>query len=506
MKLFIAIPLILLLDIQVSGQTTFQKIYSSPDGAYIYSADPLNDGGYIFTMYPNSLTRTDSLGNIVWAKKFSSYNSNEDLTCRSAIQTLDSGFLMCTSAQLSLTTIYNLYITKLNAAGDTSWVRYFSNYVLGLPLQNADSTFTIYGAWNNSLSTYMMLMKLNTSGDTIWKKFIGHDATCLTALIMPDHGYLLGGVVGYTNNDAFLVRTDSNGDTLWAKAFSTSYEDDIWSVCLGPDSSIFAAVTNHDNFGSHSDFSIIRLNYDGDTVWTRSYSGNHLLTVRKIFATNDSALVVMGTDYLNGTHRYFSAKLNTTGDTIWTWKQDTSSSLSPHSGGITSMNGIFFAGLGSTSGTSGGILAKGDSAGTIPCINEKLNLTISHPGYQEIKGQFAMVTGGFTIYSPGLQEGLLNLTVTDCNNIQGFSPEDFQGHHLIYPVPTSDFLNIVSENEFMVKVEVLNTSGVSELVQTLPASENRNTTRINVVHLMPGIYFLQIESKDKIYRMKFMKG
>jgi alpha-tubulin suppressor-like RCC1 family protein len=71
----------------------------------------------------------------------------------------------------------------------------------------------------------------------------------------------------------------------------------------------------------------------------------------------------------------------------------------------------------------------------------------------------------------------------------------------IYPTPVNDLLNIrIPDNETIADVRITDLSG------RIVLGESSKISQINVGTLLPGMYFLQIQSEYRRYRIKFLKN
>jgi hypothetical protein len=107
-------------------------------------------------------------------------------------------------------------------------------------------------------------------------------------------------VVGYTKsfgaggNDVYLVRVDSTGDTLWTRTYGGSGWDYGYSVDETMDGG-FVVAGYSNSFGSGSyDVYLVRVDSEGDTLWTETYGGlggDYGYSVQQIM---DGGLIVTG--------------------------------------------------------------------------------------------------------------------------------------------------------------------------------------------------------------------
>ncbi|MFH1160681.1 MAG: hypothetical protein V1733_07020, partial [bacterium] len=92
----------------------------------------------------------------------------------------------------------------------------------------------------------------------------------------PDLGYIICGYTrsfGAADYDGYIIRTDESGDTVWTKVIGGPGYDATYSVALTDDNGFLVCGT-YFHPGSHSDIWLIRLNPDGDTLWTKQFGGS----------------------------------------------------------------------------------------------------------------------------------------------------------------------------------------------------------------------------------------
>jgi predicted secreted protein len=138
-----------------------------------------------------------------------------------------------------------------------------------------------------------------------------------------DNGYSVqqtsdGGfvVAGYTQSfgaggrDAFLIRTDAYGDTLWTRTYGDSSYEVARSVQQTADDGFIVAGNGWGIFGN-GDSWLLRVDAQGDTLWTRRYEGDRVVSVQQ---TSDSGFMVavFKDDYL------WFIRTDAQGDTLWT--------------------------------------------------------------------------------------------------------------------------------------------------------------------------------------------
>jgi hypothetical protein len=147
------------------------------------------------------------------------------------------------------------------------------------------------------------LMKVNSYGDTLWTRWYGGPAYEIINSVKQtaDGGYILvGTTMSYVSGgvNAFMViKTDAFGDTLWSRSYQGS--------CSGAQNSSegFDAEVLADGYllvgkswafqPSYYGSLVIRLNLNGDTLWSKIYKlGGGAISVKK---TSDGGFAIAQT-------------------------------------------------------------------------------------------------------------------------------------------------------------------------------------------------------------------
>lgn len=139
----------------------------------------------------------------------------------------------------------------------------------------------------------------------------------------PDGGYLLAGFTETTivdDMDMYIVKTDNNGDTLWTKHYGGPEPEYSYLMLSLPNEQYFV-IGYSQSFGN-GDYNtyLIKINSDGDTLWTRNYGGWGNEDGREIVATADGNYVFTGTSNSQNFSNYdiYLTKIDPDGNVIWT--------------------------------------------------------------------------------------------------------------------------------------------------------------------------------------------
>jgi hypothetical protein len=125
-----------------------------------------------------------------------------------------------------------------------------------------------------------------------------------------DGGFILTGTsnsFGKGGSDIYVVKTDQYGNEEWHKTFGDSLNDEGNSIQVTSDGG-YILLGTFNSHGDSTDFYAIRLDGNGDTIWTRKY-GSTLYNEKGISVntTADNGFIMAGTtnnDSLGATDLY----------------------------------------------------------------------------------------------------------------------------------------------------------------------------------------------------------
>ena len=208
------------------------------------------------------------------------------------------------SQQITFSKVYNF---------DTTSVAYSV-------LQTLDTGYIVAGKINKK-NGEVWILKLNKYGDTLWTKTYGDSLADYANEIQntSDGGYIVAGgknhkvdmVNYYMYGDIWILKLDQNGDTLWTKTYGGPYNDDANSIKQNSDGGyIVAGVKNNYQINYLGDIWILKLDQNGDTLWTKELNfSNNLSEATSIIQTVEDDFIFTGTGCI--------VKLSNSGDTIW---------------------------------------------------------------------------------------------------------------------------------------------------------------------------------------------
>jgi hypothetical protein len=285
--------------------------------------------------------------------------SNEDYIV-DLVHASDGGLLMVAETESNKTGDVgvnhggsDVWMVKLNSNADTVWTRTMGGSNAEHPagaIATSDGGFVIasttysgnsgdvVGLPNGGWASDFWIIKLKSNGDTAWTRLAGtadqDQANCIAAT--PDGGIIIAGTTDPmgSSQDVFVMKLNSNGNTVWEKTYGGSYDDVTNAVAVAADGSVLLAVSTESdntgdvpvNHGSH-DAWIIKLNSNGDKLWSKMYGGDEEEFPASINSTSDGGCIIAGyslssqngdvTGKSHGNEDLWVLKLNAGGDISW---------------------------------------------------------------------------------------------------------------------------------------------------------------------------------------------
>ena len=160
--------------------------------------------------------------------------------------------------------------------------------------------FLLVGTTTTTDTTFgdVSMIWVNPSGDTIWTRQYGGsegesaEGVCET----PDGGFIVVGTTtsyGAGSGDVYALRTDSNGDTLWTRTYGGTGYDAGYGVDLAHGSG-YVITGVKDPGGGSADVYLVRIDDNGDTLWTNTYGGSEVDWAMRVRRTSDGGYIMAG--------------------------------------------------------------------------------------------------------------------------------------------------------------------------------------------------------------------
>jgi hypothetical protein len=496
-----------------TGQISFQvgnpylilsrDVKQTADHGYILGGQ-LNDSLCSICDYCGVL-KIDSLGREVWQKMYASAFGGYDSYTTSLFQSSDGNYVFsgCSYDGSSST---KMVISKINSSGNIIWSDEYAgtNGYARFPtyaLETKDGNYAMLGNQNFGFGISISLIKVRRIGNILWS--VNYDDTiqgfglCKSFTQTSDSGFIITGKVG--SNQCFLLKTDSVGNPMWYKRYSdTLYGNSGMDVKQTFDGG-YIVVCSDDIYGSVAAY-VIKTDANGDTLWTKAFTGVENHAGYSIEQTSDSGFIMCGAigDNNFNTQQVFLAKLDSSGDTLWTRIYGDSSPNNKVGYCVHQTNdgGYVIAGMNSIYSH----LIKTDMNGISPCNQLFRNTDIERHNGTVINGSVTVSTNMSQSSSLQLVTTINPWTISYCFSL-GYNemlPEE--NIFTIAPNPASDKIFINSSPVSVNQLKIFNTLGVLQF-------EIKNSkSEIDISSLADGIYFIQVQTEKNISIQKFIKA
>lgn len=169
---------------------------------------------------------------------------------------------------------------------------------------------------------FLTCLSIIVNGQTLFEKIYGGkgDQFGFGVAITPG-GYAVAGhtaLPGSLITDAWILYLDEAGDTLWTRTFGGSGIDDARSVIITGDSALVACGTYSHMAPFKADFYLLKINFEGDTLWTCNHFSALSAYGYSVAPATDGFILCGYADVDKSIPRMMMVRTNTTGDTLWT--------------------------------------------------------------------------------------------------------------------------------------------------------------------------------------------
>lgn len=188
-----------------------------------------------------------------------------------------------------------------------------------------DQGYIVAGSTSTSGPSDAYLIRTDSLGIVIWSKYYGGPNIDILRSIelLNDSGFI---VAGYTNSfgnggyDGWVLRLDKNGDTLWTFTYGTNDWDFFYDVAVTSDSGFVFAGGTYGSGQGDEDMLYVKLDSLGNFQWMRTYGGLRQDEARSICVMPDSTFAACGWTHSLGDTLGDSWIMNLddlNGDTLW---------------------------------------------------------------------------------------------------------------------------------------------------------------------------------------------
>ena len=155
-----------------------------------------------------------------------------------------------------------------------------------------------------------------------WETHLGVslDAVGRSVLETADGGYIIAGDISANNGKVYLIKTDGNGIEQWFKTIGGTYLNRGFSLQETTDGGYIIAGLTYPSFNEEPDVYLIKTDDIGNTLWTKTYGGIDYDEGYSVQQTTDGGYIIAGNteSFGSGNRDVYLIKVNSQGDIIWT--------------------------------------------------------------------------------------------------------------------------------------------------------------------------------------------
>ena len=300
-----------------------QCVKQTQDSGYICCGYTRSGSSGNYDLY---IVRTNKFGDILWTKIMGGpgYDAGYSL-----VITPDNGFLICGTLFHPGKAHSDAWLVRLNPNGDTLWTK--SNFsttdseARSVQLTQSNG-FILTGTREDTTGTgHMFLMETDANGDSLWSRDYPYWPTSGGNSVIPtnDYGFLICGYIDRLfpewNRNLGLVKTNTQGDTLWTKQFGGLAYEMGWSVCENTLGGYLAAGYTTGFGATSGDFYFVKTSIIGELEWISHFGKTGLDIAYDVTTTSDLQYIATGNTAEQGSELQEASliKLDQDGDTLW---------------------------------------------------------------------------------------------------------------------------------------------------------------------------------------------
>lgn len=310
--------------IGADGSDHVTNIFQLDDGGYILGGTTQYFGG---SFNDNFYIRLNADGDTLWTKSWGDDGYSE--TVSEFIRTSDGGFFTIGNKTTSPYPA-QYFLLKLDEDCDSVWAAVHGDPTVQ---KGAVGVVEAYGGGylftgqcaSDDYGRQLFIIKTDSDGIISWEKYYGLEGTDTGySIVRADAGnYVITGQSPSFNGqqgnpDLFLMKIDSNGDSLWTRSYGGDAEDRGTRIRNTSDGGFIVAGYSK-SFGGdmYKDWYIVRTDADGDTFWTRVYDSGYEDVAMDVKELPDNAGFVVAGSMHYGQWDGCLLRLDANGDSLW---------------------------------------------------------------------------------------------------------------------------------------------------------------------------------------------
>jgi len=507
MKIRFLIPAFLVfIALNSFSQNVFQKVtgIGSPGNAYSFCVSA--DSTFV-SACSGSLVKTDTNGNVIWAKR----NLMPAMYKKSkVISQINGGYIVLYEMIANGYGSSDIMIFNTDSDGLIEWIRYYGTDYTDIPndiIEVPNGDFLVTGQTNSISHDDMdiLLMRINKTGDQFWQRTYGTTSEEDRAEKLINSSY--GGFVlaGKLAAGISILRTDEDGRIKWCNMYESGTLYDIIENPVNGD--LFVCGEIMPNLRGGNNIFVMQSDSSGNTKWAKIIGNNNNEIAYSISCNQDFSQVYIAGEYQADTSSAsdaFAACLNA-GDGSILWAKLYSSLQKDvfYDNAVYNSNSLINVGVSDCCDTAYRNIYMVKTAldgisgcneyDLIPMIDSNLIISPQPITLVSDSGELWVTS---TCYPPSLIS-YQQLTICTTESVEESSGQEL----IIYPNPAHNNVTVkshFSENEV---IELYNELG-SKIECSFNTSGKEKT--LNTAGLPRGVYLIKISDHQQTLTRKFI--
>ncbi len=412
----------------------------------------------------------------------------------------------------------DIFAIKINSSGDVLW-----SFVYGGDqddeakslFKTPDNKFIIVGNTKSFGSSDMsaLVLKIDEDGNQIWCNVNGALSVNYFNqgdLTIDDQYIFGGGTFNGSHTDNYLVKMSSSGGIIWSRRYGTIGADWISDIKATSDSGFIMAGISSENTAGDTDQCVIKIDSAGGLVWAYNYGTVGHDRSFSIIENSIKHFIICGYSNIDTSGSVINQlvldEIDSVGNVVWANIYGDSAQTYE---GYYVIPGIddgyaavgFSVAFGDPNGDA--LFLKTDDNGIAGCDEFPMILNRNPVTLTDSSGAFEQMVTLNTQAVDMIGKQYTNSYAQNCvyDNIKEFTNKNYTNSLAkLYPNPSEKLLTV--ETEFDNSIATI----FDQMGRTVYKQKfNDRKTTIDISSLSPGIYFIEILSKNNLSKNKFIK-
>lgn len=308
-----------LIKVDQQGTVIWARDFAGINGDDINDVIELSDGSLVFVggtssygagMIDALIMKTDSLGNLIWAKTFGDWWNDRFYIIKP--DGANGFYVIGTSTPPQAGN--HAIVCRLDASGNMIWSKAdpgWSGFAadLGidiLPLSSGNLAFADFCCGPLTIQLTVM----DPAGNLLWSNGYtpspgGSGLWGLRMIEAPSGDLLVNYAYSNSNTvaqslDNSILRLDSLGNVIWNKSFGGTYQDYPFDMLNTSDGNIMLSGFSNSAGNGETDASLMKLSHSGNVIWAKNYGLAWSENVFDCIQTSDGGYMLTGQQWSMG--------------------------------------------------------------------------------------------------------------------------------------------------------------------------------------------------------------